>query len=126
VNQLRCAIYSRYSTDKQSPLSIDDQIRKCREFAEHKGWEVLESHVYSDEAISGSTDDRSGLQRLLEAATAANHPIDVILVDDTSRLSRKLADSLRIFDQLRFAGVRLIFVVLVQRFSLKWKEGVLR
>ena len=34
----------------------------------------------------------------------------MILVDDTSRLSRKLADSLRIFDQLRFAGVRLVFV----------------
>jgi DNA invertase Pin-like site-specific DNA recombinase len=42
--------------------------------------------------------------------TNAAHPIDVILVDDTSRLSRKLADSLRIFDQLRFSGVRLIFV----------------
>lgn len=43
-------------------------------------------------------------------ATAPAHSLDVILVDDTSRLSRKLADSLRIFDQLRFAGVRLIFV----------------
>ncbi len=50
------------------------------------------------------------MKNLLEAATAAAHPIDVILVDDTSRLSRKLADSLRIFDQLRFSGVRLIFV----------------
>ena len=66
--------------------------------------------LYSDEAISGATDDRSGLKSLLEAATATAHPLDVILVDDTSRLSRKLADSLRIFDQLRFSGVRLIFV----------------
>jgi DNA invertase Pin-like site-specific DNA recombinase len=110
VNQLRCAIYSRYSTDKQNPLSIDDQIRKCREYAQAKGWVVLESHIYSDEAVSGATDDRSGLQRLLEAATASVKPIDAILVDDTSRLSRKLADSLRIFDQLRFSGVRLVFV----------------
>jgi site-specific DNA recombinase len=31
-------------------------------------------------------------------------------MDDTSRLSRKLADSLRIFEQLQFAGVRLVFV----------------
>ena len=74
------------------------------------GWVVLDSHLYSDEAISGATDDRSGLQRLLEAATASVKPIDAILVDDTSRLSRKLADSLRIFDQLRFSGVRLVFV----------------
>jgi DNA invertase Pin-like site-specific DNA recombinase len=110
VSQLRCAIYARYSTDKQNPLSIDDQIRKCREFADRNGWEVLDTHIYSDEAMSGATDDRTGLQRLLEAATATAHALDVILVDDTSRLSRKLADSLRIFEQLRFSGVRLIFV----------------
>jgi site-specific DNA recombinase len=110
VSQLRCAIYARYSTDKQNPLSIDDQIRKCREFAARNGWEALDAHVYSDEAISGATDDRCGLKNLLETATAQAHSLDVILVDDTSRLSRKLADSLRIFEQLRFSGVRLIFV----------------
>ncbi len=110
MSQLRCAIYARYSTDKQNPLSIDDQVRKCREFAAQNGWEVLDTHIYSDEAISGATDDRSGLKNLLEAAGASAHTIDVILVDDTSRLSRKLADSLRIFEQLRFSGVRLIFV----------------
>ena len=110
MSQLRCAIYARYSTDKQNPLSIDDQIRKCREFAARNGWGVFDAHIYADEAICGATDDRSGLKNLLEAATVAAHPIDVILVDDTSRLSRKLADSLRIFDQLRFSGVRLIFV----------------
>jgi site-specific DNA recombinase len=64
VSQLRCAIYARYSTDKQNPLSIDDQIRKCREFAARNAWEVLDAHLYSDEAISGATDDRSGLQSL--------------------------------------------------------------
>ena len=110
MSQLRCAIYARYSTDKQSPLSIEDQVRKCREFAARNGWEVLDTLVYTDEAMSGATDDRSGLQKLLAAATARAHSLDVILVDDTSRLSRKLADSLRIFEQLRFAGVRLIFV----------------
>jgi DNA invertase Pin-like site-specific DNA recombinase len=35
---------------------------------------------------------------------------DVVLVDDTSRLSRKLADSLRIFEQLKFAGIRIVYV----------------
>jgi hypothetical protein len=28
---LRCAIYSRFSSDRQSPISVEDQIRKCRE-----------------------------------------------------------------------------------------------
>jgi site-specific DNA recombinase len=110
VSRLRCAVYARYSTDKQSPLSIADQVRKCREFGEAQGWEVVGEHIYSDEAISGSTDGRFGLRRLLETATSAAKPFDVVLVDDTSRLSRKLADSLRIFDQLRFANIRLCFV----------------
>jgi hypothetical protein len=32
IMTLRCAIYARFSSDKQSPTSIDDQNRKCREF----------------------------------------------------------------------------------------------
>jgi site-specific DNA recombinase len=110
VTMLRCAIYARYSTDKQNPLSIDDQVRKCREFAQRQGWDVLDGRIYCDEAITGASDERTGLQRLLDAATSSSHPFDAILVDDTSRLSRKLADSLRIFEQLRFSDVRLIFV----------------
>jgi site-specific DNA recombinase len=57
---LRCAVYARFSSEKQSPLSIEDQVRKCREYAEQHGWFVLDSHIYSDEAISGATDDRFG------------------------------------------------------------------
>ena len=110
VSVLRCAIYARYSTDKQNPLSIDDQVRKCREFGQRQGWDVLDGHIYTDEAITGASDERTGLQRLIEAATSNAHAFGAVLVDDTSRLSRKLADSLRIFEQLRFADVRLIFV----------------
>lgn len=107
---LRCAVYARFSSEKQSPLSIDDQVRKCREYAEPRGWSVLDSHIYSDEAISGATDDRFGLRRMLAAATNREKLFDVVLVDDTSRLSRTLKDSFTIHDELRFAGVRLIFV----------------
>lgn len=105
----RCAIYARYSSEKQNPLTIDQQIRKCREYADRQGLLVLEQHIYADEAISGATDDRSGLRRLLNAAKETPRPFDVILADDTSRVSRRLSDSLRIFEQLQFAGVRVIF-----------------
>jgi DNA invertase Pin-like site-specific DNA recombinase len=36
----RCAIYARYSSDLQSPTSIDDQERLCRVYAERHGWTV--------------------------------------------------------------------------------------
>ena len=49
----RAAIYARISTDKQNPLSIDAQIRKCREFAARNRWEVLDAHIYSDGLSAG-------------------------------------------------------------------------
>jgi len=106
----RAAVYARYSSEKQNPLTISQQIRKCREYAERNGFVVLDEHVYSDDAISGATDNRAGLQLLLAATTRKPLPFDVLLVDDTSRLSRNMIDSLRIFERLRFAGVRTIFV----------------
>ncbi len=108
--RLRCAAYARYSTDKQSPLSIADQIRKCKDFAASQGWEFLEDHTYRDDAISGATGDRAGLAALLRAASEPVRPFDVVLVDDTSRLSRKIVDSLRIFEQFKFAGIRVVYV----------------
>ena len=105
-----CAVYARYSSEKQNSLTIDQQIRKCREYADRHGLRILDPHIYADEAISGATDDRAGLRKLLAAAKQTPRPFDVILADDTSRLSRRLADSLRIFEQLQFAGVRVIFV----------------
>jgi site-specific DNA recombinase len=106
----RCALYGRFSTEKQSAISIEQQFRKCREYADRHGLHVLEEHLYSDEAISGATAIRPGLQRLLEASRMTQRPFDVILVDDTSRLSRNLRDALKIFDDLKFYGVGAIFV----------------
>ena len=57
----RCAVYARYSSEKQNSLTIDQQIRKCREYADRHGLRVLDLHIYADEAISGATDDRAGL-----------------------------------------------------------------
>ncbi len=106
----RCAVYARYSDEKQNSLTIDQQVRKCQEFAGSHDLRVLDAHIYADEAISGATDDRAGLRRLLSAARQRPRPFDVVLVDDTSRMSRDLEHSLGIMKQLKFAGVRVVFV----------------
>ncbi|HEY2466762.1 MAG TPA: recombinase family protein [Terracidiphilus sp.] len=107
---LRCAAYARYSSDLQSPRSIEDQLRICREYALARGFAFLEEHVYVDEALSGVGADRPGLGRLLDAALSPNRPFDVILLDDSSRLARNTKDALGIFERLNFAGIRLIAV----------------
>ena len=111
MSQLRCAaIYARVSTEMQSRASIDDQIRKCRQYAEAHCLRVLEEHIYRDEALSGVGADRPALKRVLQFALSVAPPFTAILVDDTSRLSRTTEDALTIFKRLNFAGVQLIAV----------------
>jgi site-specific DNA recombinase len=64
----------------------------------------------SAEAIVATTTAREGLQRLLAAAGVPDRMFDCILIDDTSRLTRKLADALNLYEKLTFAGVRLVAV----------------
>src|SRR6516164_7363123 len=101
---LRCAAYARYSTDKQNPMSIEDQVRKCQQYAAERGWRLMNEGIYSDAEITGATSQRPGLKRLLADAESPGHPFDVVLVEDTSRLSRKQADMLNLCEQLTFAG----------------------
>ena len=107
---LRCAAYARYSSDRQSPASISDQLRKCREFADSHGWQFLEARVYMDEALAGAGADRPGFLKLLQAASSVPKPFDIVLVDDTSRLSRNIGDAVRFFEQLNFVGIRIVAV----------------
>jgi DNA invertase Pin-like site-specific DNA recombinase len=96
--KLRCAAYARYSSDRQSPASIQDQLRKCREYAEQQDWRFLDQHVYADEALSGAGADRPEFVRLMETAARAPRPFDVLLLDDTSRISRNQGETARTFE----------------------------
>src|SRR5258708_2283191 len=107
---MNCAIYARYSSEKQSASSIEDQIRKCREHAAKNGWTVLDQHIYRDSEISGATDERQALKRMLAAVNSRSREFDCVLVDDTSRLSRSLGDADRIVKELQFAGVKIVYV----------------
>ena len=105
-----CGIYARYSSEKQNANSVEDQIRKCREHATKNGWTVLENHIYRDAAISGASDNRDGLKRMLAAASAHPPAFSCLLVDDSSRLSRSVGDADRLVKELRFAGVKICYV----------------
>lgn len=107
---LRCAAYARYSSDRQSPASIQDQLRKCQGFAERQGWQILGAHVYIDEAQSGAGADRPGFIALNGAASSRPRPFDVLLIDDTSRLSRNRAESAKVYERFEYLGIRVVAV----------------
>jgi site-specific DNA recombinase len=108
---MRCAIYARYSSDLQRESSVEDQVRKCREYASGEGWVVLDEYVCSDSAISGAAlAPRKALNTLITEAARKPRSFDRILVDDTSRLARNVADALKMVERLRFHGVGVTFV----------------
>jgi site-specific DNA recombinase len=108
---MRVAAYCRYSSDLQRSTSIEDQLRVARDYAERHGWAVLDAHIYADAAISGaSIEARPGMQALLRAIESSPPPFDVLLVDDSSRVSRDLADAVRFLQRIKFHGVRAIYI----------------
>lgn len=80
---MRAVIYARFSTDKQSDSSIEDQARNCERYAERNSMTVLSR--FEDKAISGASKNRPAFIAMRAAANRAE--FDVLLVDDLSRLS---------------------------------------
>jgi site-specific DNA recombinase len=103
---MRAAIYSRFSTDKQTESSIADQVRVCTEYAEKHGLTVVQR--FEDQGISGAAmGNRPGFLAMRDAAKARQ--FDTLLVMDTTRLARS-QELAPLVDRLRFQGMRVIGV----------------
>ena len=98
----RAALYARYSSDKQLPRSVADQILLCRELAAKQGWRVV--GVYADAECRGAILwTRDGVQQLLQVA--AERYLDVVIAESLDRISRSQADTARIWELLQWHGV---------------------
>jgi site-specific DNA recombinase len=103
---MKAAIYSRFSTDRQTDSSIADQERICSEYAARQGWGI--THRFEDQGISGTAmGNRPGVLSMRDAALAGR--FEVVLVSDLSRLARS-EDLPPLISRLRFQGVRIIGV----------------
>ena len=103
---MRCAIYARYSSDRQSPNSIEDQVALCRKFIEGKGGTVVEP--YADYAISGASSSRPAFEKMLTDASASR--FDVIVSEAMDRLSRDQADIATLHKKCQFLGIQILTV----------------
>jgi hypothetical protein len=92
----KVAIYARYSSDNQREASIEDQFRLCREYAKRQGWQLVES--YSDQAISGASLLRPGIQTLL--ADAQSKRFNVIPAESLDRISRDQEDIAGVYKRM--------------------------
>ncbi len=118
VRKLRCAVYTRKSTEEGLDMefnTLDAQREACEAYVvsqRAEGWLPVEDR-YDDGGVSGGTLERPALKRLLADVEAGK--IDVILVYKIDRLSRSMLDFLKLVETFERHGVT--FVSITQSFN---------
>jgi site-specific DNA recombinase len=124
VKQVRCAIYTRVSTDSgldQEFNSLDAQYDAAQAYIRsqaHAHWTLIKFR-YDDGGFSGGSIDRPALQRLLADVKA--HKVNVIVVYKVDRLTRSLADFAKLVETFDAHGVS--FVSVTQQFNTTTSMG---
>jgi DNA invertase Pin-like site-specific DNA recombinase len=121
---LRCAIYTRKSTEHGLELefnSLDAQREACEAYIKSQasqGWTALPQR-YDDPAYSGGHLDRPALKKLLADIEAGK--VDVVVVYKIDRLTRSLADFAKLVEA--FDAKSISFVAVTQQFNTTTSMG---
>ena len=107
---MKVVAYYRYSTDNKN--QVDNSEARQRDTVERviyrrakAGWQLIGS--YTDKAVSG-TDDKPELINLREAVEKGKIHVDIIAIDELSRLSRRsLMDIGSDIQWIKDAGIKL-------------------
>ncbi|WP_260599986.1 recombinase family protein [Sphingomonas endolithica] len=124
MNRVRCAIYTRKSSEEgleQAFNSLDAQREACAAYVlsqASEGWSALPD-IYDDGGLSGGSLERPALQRLLADIAAGR--VDIIVVYKVDRLTRSLLDFAKLVEVFDKAGVS--FVSITQSFNTTTSMG---
>jgi site-specific DNA recombinase len=103
------AIYARVSSDQQAVThTIASQVAALRDRVATDGLQLSAAMEFLDEGYSGATLIRPALERLRDVAAAG--AVDRLYVHSPDRLARNYAYQVVLVDELRRAGVDIIFL----------------
>ena len=103
------AIYARVSSDRQKEEhTIGSQILALTEYAQDEGITVPDQWIFKDEAYSGATLVRPGLERMRDLACEGQ--LEKILILSPDRLSRKYAYQVLLVEEFSRNGIEVIFL----------------
>jgi site-specific DNA recombinase len=109
MNDVRAALYARVSSEQQANAqTIAGQISALRERLDAEGIELAEELTFVDDGYSGATLLRPAMERLRDAAAAG--AFERLYVQDPDRLARKYAYQVLLVDELKRAGVEIVFL----------------
>ncbi|MCX6344961.1 MAG: recombinase family protein [Armatimonadetes bacterium] len=118
VRTLRCAIYTRKSTDKNLETdynSLDAQREVCEAYIasqRHEGWICL-PELYDDGGFSGGNMERPAMQQIIRDIEIGL--IDAVVVYKIDRISRSLFDFAKLMEM--FEKYNVAFTSITQQFS---------
>ncbi len=103
----RVAAYSRVSSGKDTMLhSLSAQVSYYSDYIQrHPGW--LYCGVFSDEAMTGTKENRPGFQALLKECR--ERKIDLIITKSISRFARNTVTLLETIRELKELGIDVYF-----------------
>ena len=106
------AAYIRVSTDMQTELSPDSQLKLIQQYAKQNDIILNKCNIFSDDGISGRhAEKRPEFMRMIATAKQKPRPFDVILVWKFSRFARNREDSILYKSMLRKdCGIEVISV----------------
>ena len=124
MNRLRCAIYTRKSSEEgleQEFNSLDAQREACEAYIRSQaelGWRIVKDR-FDDGGISGGTLERPALHRLMRAMDAGR--IDIVVIYKIDRLTRSLMDFAKLAE--KFEELNVSFVSVTQQFNTATSMG---
>ncbi len=103
----KVAAYARVSSGKDAMLhSLAAQVSYYSNLIQnHRGWQYV--GVYSDEALTGTKDNRENFQRMLDDCKAGK--IDMVITKSISRFARNTVTLLETVRELKTLGVDVFF-----------------
>ncbi len=105
------AAYIRVSTDNQTELSPDSQIKVVMQYAKQNGYIVPKQFVFRDDGISGRyADKRPQFNLMIAAAKQKPSPFSAVLLWKFSRFARNQEESIFYKSMLRKNGIEVISV----------------
>jgi len=106
---VKIGLYARVSSEKQAQeRTIESQIATILDYAESKQEKIEPELYFIDDGFSGSSLERSGLDRLRDKALAGLVSKVYVLAPD--RLSRKSAHQILLIEEMKRLGVDFAFV----------------
>jgi DNA invertase Pin-like site-specific DNA recombinase len=106
---MRCVLYTREAAVQQQKGkgAVNEQLASVRKYARAKSWQVVA--VFADTGASASDMTRPQLQKMLRLCNRRKG-IDIVLVQRTDRIARRLSDLVDFKLELLRTGVRLATV----------------